>query len=163
MAVAETQPAAALEEYDFEASIGYWTILAARAFQKALGDELAPHGITFRQSQVLGWLVLHGEQSQVELAGRMMIEPATLVGVLDRMERDGLISRIASPSDRRCKLIRINPAASEVWSKVLSCARRVRTRASAGLTPSQFEALRDILKTVLNNLDDEARTGRECN
>ena len=143
-------------EYDFEESVGYWTVLAAHAFQKALNDELAPHGITFRQSQVLAWLALEGELSQVELAGRMMIEPPTLVGVLDRMERDGLINRQAADSDRRRKIIRVNPEAAEVWNKVAGCARRVRARAVKGLTERQVTSLRKTLKAVLGNLSEPA-------
>ena len=64
---------AGLQSYDFERSVGYWLILAARAYQKAFDVELAPHRLTYRQAQVLGWLVLDGELSQVELADRMMI------------------------------------------------------------------------------------------
>ena len=117
-------------QYDFEESVGYWVMLGGQAFQKALNDELLPHGITFRQSQVLGWLVLEGDLSQVELANRMMIEPPTLVGILDRMERDGWISREACAGDRRKKLIRIRPEAATTWAKIVQCARRVRARAT---------------------------------
>jgi MarR family transcriptional regulator for hemolysin len=139
-------------DYDFEESVGYWVILTAQAFQKALNDELAPHGITFRQSQVLGWLALKGDLSQVDLATRMMIEPPTLVGILDRMERDGLITRVASPTDRRCKMVHVNHNASAMWEKVVSCARKVRARAVDGLSPRQVNTLRKTLKTVLGNL-----------
>jgi MarR family transcriptional regulator, transcriptional regulator for hemolysin len=139
-------------EYDFEESVGYWMVLAAQAFQKALNDELAPHGITFRQCQVLGWLALDGELSQVDLASRMMIEPATLVGVLDRMERDGLIYRQATATDRRRKMIRVSPQAKDVWAKVVCCARKVRSRAVVGLTPNQVHGLIKTLRTVLGNL-----------
>lgn len=143
-----------LPDYDFEESIGYWVIVTAQAFQKALNDELAPHGITFRQSQVLGWLALEGELSQVDLAARMMIEPPTLVGVLDRMERDGLIARSPSPTDRRCKLIRVDRNAREVWTQVVQCARKVRARATQGLSARQINVMRKSLKTVLANLSD---------
>ena len=139
-------------EYDFEESVGYWIVLAAQAYQKALNDELAPHGITFRQSQVLGWLALDGELSQVDLAARMMIEPATLVGVLDRMQRNQWISRIGSSDDRRRKLIRVNPQAREIWKQVVCCARQVRGRAVAGLSERQVSALKKTLRCVLQNL-----------
>ena len=43
-------------EHDFEASVGYWVTVSALAFRKSLNEELAPHGVTYRQSQVLGWL-----------------------------------------------------------------------------------------------------------
>ncbi len=139
-------------EYDFEESVGYWIVLSSQAFQKALTDELAPHGITFRQCQVLGWLILKGSLSQVELAGHMMIEPATLVGVLDRMERDHWISRNPVAEDRRRKQVQINPQAREVWKQVVCCARRIRARATQGLTEQQVSTLKQTLRIVLSNL-----------
>jgi len=139
-------------EYDFEQSLGYWLVLAAQAYQNALNEELAPHGITFRQCQVLGWLVLDGELSQVELATRMMIEPATLVGVLDRMQRNEWISRSHSADDRRRKIIRVNPQAREIWERVVGCARCVRARAVEGLSPRQAATLMKSLQAVLQNL-----------
>jgi MarR family transcriptional regulator for hemolysin len=147
-------PAQPTLEYDFEESIGYWIVLSSQAFQKALNDELTPHGITFRQSQVLGWLALEGELSQVELAARMMIEPATLVGILDRMERDQWISRSSTAADRRRKVIRASQQAGEVWSKVACCARRVRAHAVQGLSERQIIALKRSLRIVLENLRD---------
>ncbi|MCA9198119.1 MAG: MarR family transcriptional regulator [Planctomycetales bacterium] len=154
--MAATQPTASTESvalnYDFEASIGYWIVLTSQAFQKALTDELQPHGLTYRQSQVLGWLVIDGELSQVELANRMMIEPATLVGVLDRMERDSLIRRCSSTGDRRRKVIRLTPQSSGVWEKVVQCAKRIRQQATQGLSDRQLAALIKSLRIVLNNL-----------
>ncbi len=141
-------------EYDFEASVGYWMVLGSQAFQKSLNEELLPHGITFRQCQVLGWLVLSGELSQVDLAQRMMIEPATLVGVLDRMQAHDWIRRDSTVEDRRRKLIRLQPAAREVWKKVAKCARRVRAQAVQGLSDRQVAELIKSLKIVVKNLSD---------
>lgn len=139
-------------EYDFEESVGYWMVLASQAFQKVLNNELAPHGLTFRQCQVLGWLVLKGPLPQVELANHMMIEPATLVGVLDRMERENWITRTVSESDRRRKKIQVNPEARTIWKQAVRCARRVRARAVEGLTERQASELKKTLRTVLGNL-----------
>lgn len=140
------------EEYDFEESVGYWMVLAAQAYQNALNEELTPHGITFRQCQVLGWLMLEGEMSQVDLASRMMIEAATLAGVLDRMERQQWISRQSSTGDRRRKIVQVNPEAREAWKQIVSCARRVRARAVTSLSPRQTAALKKALQCVLQNL-----------
>lgn len=150
-APASTAPIPGLE-YDFEESIGYWMVLASQAFQKVLGDELAPHGLTFRQCQVLGWLVLKGPLPQVELANHMMIEPATLVGVLDRMERENWIARTVSETDRRSKKIQVNPEARAIWKQAIRCARRVRARAVEGLTERQVSELKKTLRVVLGNL-----------
>jgi MarR family transcriptional regulator, transcriptional regulator for hemolysin len=138
--------------HDFEQSVGYWLTLATQAYHRALMEELAPHGITFRQSMVLGWLALEGELSQTALAAKMMVEPPTLVGILDRMERDGWITRHDCPNDRRKNLIRANSAVEPVWEKILQCGTRVRERASAGLSEHQLNNLQRGLQQIQHNL-----------
>ena len=140
-------------QYDFENSPGYWICTASHAFQKAINDELAPQGITYRQAQVLGCLALEGPTSQSKLADRMRIEPPTLVGVLNRMERDGWIRRDADKQDRRCKLICATAAAKPVWNKIVKCAFAVRGRATEGLTAKQLTTLRELLAIVQKNLE----------
>lgn len=142
-----------LQAYDFEQSIGYWLILAAREYQKAFDVELMPYGLTYRQAQVLGWLAIDGDLTQVELADRMMIEPATLVGVLDRMERDGLIQRTMFPTDRRKNLIQLCKHAGVVWTHVIECARRVRAIATEGLSDRQLASCFKTLQTIMRNLE----------
>jgi MarR family transcriptional regulator for hemolysin len=144
--------------FDFEESIGYWLTITTQAYHRAVFEELAPHGITYRQSMVLGWLALEGELSQAELAARMMIEPPTLVGILDRMERDGWITRQSCAADRRKKLIRATPAAEPVWEKIVECAKRVRGQATAGLSERQLAALKKFLRRMLHNLKTRQRT-----
>jgi MarR family transcriptional regulator, transcriptional regulator for hemolysin len=138
--------------FDFEESIGYWLTLSTQAYHRAVSDELEPHGITYRQSMVLGWLALEGELSQAELAAKIMVEPPTLVGILDRMERDGWISRHSCPGDRRKKLIRATTAAEPVWEKIVECAARVRSQAADGLSERQLDTLKKLLRRVLQNV-----------
>lgn len=141
-------------DYDFEESVGYWVTVTAMSYHRVLNAELAPHDITFRQSQVLGWLVLDGMLSQNDLAARMQIEPPTLAGIIDRMERSGWVVRTNCPGDRRKKLIQLTSAAEPVWEIVAQCARRIRAMATRGLTDDQVVALRDMLRSVHANLND---------
>lgn len=138
--------------YDFDASVGYWLTTATHTYHRAFNEELAPYGITFRQAQVLGLLALEDELSQGELASRMMIEAPTLVGILDRMERAGWITRHRCGRDKRRKLIRANPSAEPVWTKIVVCAKRIRQRATHGLTPEQISILKECLAQIRENL-----------
>ncbi len=139
-------------DYDFDESIGYWLTVTTQRYHRAFNDALVPYGITFRQSQVLGWLALEGELSQAELAGKMMIEPPTLVRILDRMERDGLIRRRPCPNDRRRKLIGATAKSKPVWAKIVECAKNIRARATDGLTERQQATLKKLLGRVHENL-----------
>jgi MarR family transcriptional regulator for hemolysin len=138
--------------HDLEESVGYWLTLTTQAYHRAVIEELAPRGITYRQSMVLGWLALEGEHSQTELAAKMMVEPPTLVGILDRMERDGWITRHGCPHDRRKNLIRANPSAEPVWEKILECGAKVRAQATAGFSGRELDTLKQLLRRVRENL-----------
>lgn len=145
-------------EYDFENSVGFWIMTAAHDYQRAVNDELAPTGITYRQCQVLGFLALAGPLPQAELADKMHLEPATLVGILDRMERDGWIKRLACRQDRRRKLIHPQPSAKPVWTKIVACVKRVRARATQGMKAGELATLKRLLGRVQKNLNRELST-----
>jgi MarR family transcriptional regulator for hemolysin len=141
-------------EFDFEKSVGYWVFATTHEMCRAMNEELSAHGITYRQWEVLAWISKAGGQSQSELAERMLIEPPTLVGVLDRMERDGWIERIPADGDRRKKLVRATPRVEPLWAKMVACAHRVRAKAVQNLRPEQLGDLRDILATIRENLNE---------
>ena len=143
-------------DYDFENSVGFWICQASHALQRAFNEELAPQGVTFRQAQVLGSLALEGRLSQTDLAERMRIEPPTLVGILDRMERDGWIRRGSDKNDRRKKLVEATSAAKPVWTKIVAVAKRVRGRATRGMTAAQLTQLKKLLTLVQSNLQTSA-------
>ncbi|ADB18240.1 transcriptional regulator, MarR family [Pirellula staleyi DSM 6068] len=147
-------------EHDFHDSIGCWVGMTARAFERALNEELAPHGITFQQWQVLAWLAFEGELSQAQLAQRLRVEAPTLVGILDRMERDMWIERVVAAGDRRKKLIRPMPKVKPVWERILAAARSVRMRATQGVSAVELEQVRLILERLRLNLsgEDELQT-----
>jgi MarR family transcriptional regulator for hemolysin len=138
--------------YDFEQSLLYSVCSTSLAMERALNEELAPHGITYRQWQVLGWLVLEGPLPQGELADRMRIEPPTLVGIVDRMERDGWLERSPCPEDRRRKLLRLTDRVEPVWERIASAARRVRSRAAEGFSDDDLHRLFAGLERVRGNL-----------
>jgi homoprotocatechuate degradation regulator HpaR len=69
---------------------------------------LAAHGLTEQQWRVLRALRA-GVDSQVELAAACVMHPASLSGVLGRMERDGLIARRRSTVDQRRVIVTTAP------------------------------------------------------
>ncbi len=139
-------------QFDFEGSLGYWICSTAHACRRALNSELEKQQITFRQWEVLAWIALEGELSQVELADRLGIEAPTLVGILDRMERDGWLDRYSCPDDRRRKRIRATEKAETVWAKMVECAHKVRAQAREGLSEEELALLKSMCGRIKVNL-----------
>jgi DNA-binding MarR family transcriptional regulator len=145
-------------EFDVERSIGCWVAQTSNALRRAMNDELAREGITFRQWEVLTWSVSGEALSQAELAERMGIEAQTLVGILARMERDGWLERSCCPNDRRKKRFRPTPQAEAVWSRMIDCCRRVRNRATEGMTEEDLAVFKRICEVIRQNLSPEPAT-----
>lgn len=139
-------------KYDFEESVGYWITLTHQSYFRTLESALAPHGITYRQAQVLAYLSIEGPLSQAELACRMMVEPPSLVGVIDRMEAGGLLERRPCPDDRRKKIIYPLASANRVWKKVVKCGKAVRAQATQNLSEREQATLKRLLKKVRDNV-----------
>ena len=142
-------------DYDFEESVGYWVTMTSHAIRRAIDLELAKENITLRQFEVLAWIALAGEQSQVELAERLGIEAPTLAGILNRMERDGWLERYGCPEDRRRKRIRVTPKAEAVWVRMADCSRRVRAKATQGITPEELQVFKRICHQLRTNVEPE--------
>lgn len=147
-------------QYDFEESIGYWLTLATQAYHRLFTEEIAPYGITYRQSQVLGWLAIEKKMTPAQLAEKMMIEPPTLSGILDRMERCGWITRDHCADDRRKKWIRATDEAEPAWEKIVECANKIREQAAEGLSLSERANLRKLLRLVSENCQSDRGTSR---
>ena len=69
-------------------------------------DLLAPWGITYQQALVLALLWDREPCSPGELADHLALDASSVTGLLNRMERAGLLTRTLDPRDRRRFLVR---------------------------------------------------------
>ena len=139
-------------QYDFDQSVGYWVTSANQAIRRVLTNRLAEHEITLRQFEVLVWLTHNPEYSQAQLAECIGIEPTTLAGVVNRMERDGWIVKTNCEDDRRRCRLRPTPKAEGIWVRSVSIAHAVRAQAVAGISQSDIDTLRRVCETIRDNL-----------
>ena len=83
---------------------------AAQTVSRLARERLAPFGVTPVQYAVLQVLWEQDGQSGAEIGARLVLDSATITGVLDRLESLGLIERTADRADRRVQRIRLTAA-----------------------------------------------------
>ena len=83
-----------------------------------------------------------------EISARMHITTGTMTSVLDTLERNGYIKRIADPNDRRRVLVDITPDAQAVLDKMLPEVQHVVAAAMANIDDDALQALLDALAAV---------------
>jgi DNA-binding MarR family transcriptional regulator len=72
----------------------------ARVVQDVFARASARHGLTAAQGRLL-CVLTEGPKAMGELAGILGVEKAAMTGLIDRIERHGLVQRTAVPGDRR--------------------------------------------------------------
>jgi DNA-binding MarR family transcriptional regulator len=92
--------------------IGYQVRLAQQRIFRNFEQHFAPHGLT---PGLLGVLILVDRNpglSQSALAQALGLERSTMVAVIDRLERQEMVARVASATDRRTYGIQLHPKMS---------------------------------------------------
>jgi MarR family transcriptional regulator, organic hydroperoxide resistance regulator len=88
--------------------IAVWQQITHRLLA-ALDDALADLDLTAAEINALACFAGRDAVSVRELVEATAQRPSTLTGVLDRLERRGLVGRSANPADRRSVLVRLTP------------------------------------------------------
>jgi MarR family transcriptional regulator for hemolysin len=86
---------------------------------------------------------------QTELARRVGVEDATMVAMIDRLVKAGLVAREPSPVDRRVKLVVVTRAGAKLYAKVQAEGAAVRRELLAGIDPAQLRGMTESLERLL--------------
>ena len=145
-----------MQFYDFEDSVGFIINTVAKAFHKALDCELRKFtGVTVGQWKVMVMLVRQNGLTQREIADRLNLEAPTIIPIIDRMEKDGLVERKVDPDDRRNNRIYRTQKAEALWDDMFTCAVKVRQLSLKDIAENEIQVTRNVLEKILHNLQLE--------
>lgn len=92
-----------------------------------------------------------------ELAARMGVTPATVTGLLDGLERAGLLRRERSSGDRRSVLARLTAKGGRFLDSVMPERFRLVSRLMAKVSESDRRALVRLLEAVGHGLQESSK------
>jgi DNA-binding MarR family transcriptional regulator len=147
---------------DKEKSIGFLVHEVARLFRRRFEDEARTHGVTLPQWRALIEIYKNDGISQVTLAGSIDTDPMTMSGILDRLEKRGLIERYPDPNDSRAKLARMTSEGETLVSTARNVGRELYENALNGLSPAEREDLAAGLVCIKNNLTNMTSDQKEA-
>ncbi|MDQ2706740.1 MAG: MarR family winged helix-turn-helix transcriptional regulator [Actinomycetota bacterium] len=145
--------ASRLARFSRHASLGYQVNLLARLLEQALRRRIAAHGVVPGQFPALLALYEREGRTQTELCHLVRIEQPTMANTLNRMQRDGLISRSPDPADGRRSLVELTARGRALRPALVAAADSVNADATGGLSDVEVQNLMDLLSRVVENLD----------
>jgi MarR family transcriptional regulator for hemolysin len=93
--------------------------------------------------------------SQSELADKLAVEGATMVAMIDRLVKAGLIVREASTTDRRVKRVVLTSEGVNIYEKVKAEAAALRRELLANTDPKQLLLATELLEGLQGIIDQQ--------
>ena len=141
---------AGTDDFVIEESVGYLVNRLARQMAGDLADELRPLGIGIGQWAILLFLWHHDGQSQAGLARRVAIEPPTMVRTIDRMVRDGLVTRAPDPDVGRASRISLTERGAALRDALVPRAVAVNEATLSRLSRAERTTFMELLRKLVD-------------
>lgn len=126
--------------------------LTTHAWRIALDRRLRPLGFSHSRWLLLLHLSRNDGCTHRELAQSMGIEAPTLVRLVDHMEKEGLLKRFGSETDRRVKHLRLSDAGLAAVENIRSYAVDLRKELLDGLSQSEIKSALNVLNSIRGKL-----------
>ena len=120
-----------------------------------ISDVARRHGLSHAALNALA--VIEGAGGPVptgEVSARMHITSGTMTTVLDTLERNGYVRRLADPDDRRRVLVDVTPAAQSVLDRMLPDVQQMAHTVMRVFDDKTLQALLSTLEAISSSVDN---------
>jgi MarR family transcriptional regulator, transcriptional regulator for hemolysin len=126
----------------------------SRAWRQALDRRLKYLGVSQASWMTIAMAAKASSPlSQSELADRLGVEGATMVAMVDRLVKAGLVVREPSTTDRRIKRVVLTETGTLLYGKVLAEAAAFRKELLLDLDPKKLLVATELLESLQGAID----------
>jgi DNA-binding MarR family transcriptional regulator len=140
---------------NFETNIGRYTGVLHQSMQKRLSEllEQAQTGITADQFRLLTHLWKEDGITQQQLAYLLKRDKAGVTRMVDILEKQHLVTRIANKQDRRANLVYLTKTGKELENSCAECAKQCLQDSMQDFTIEEQNMLATLLQKAIQNLN----------
>lgn len=135
-----------------EFRLGFLIHDVSRLRRSAFDRGLKPLGVTRAQWWVLANLARKDGMTQSQLAEALDLGKVAVGGLLDRLERSGLVRREIDPNDRRVNRVFLEPSSQRVIQDLRQVGRALNQQILEGLSHEEIEVAAAVLDKMKHNL-----------
>ncbi|MEO2035765.1 MAG: MarR family transcriptional regulator [Planctomycetaceae bacterium] len=125
--------------------------------QNRFGRFFREYGLTSSQYNVLR--ILRGEGKplpSLEIGTRMIQVVPAITGLIDRLEKQGLVSRRRCEEDRRVVYVEITSAAKKLLKRMDDPLLALHKQLSGALTRAELKELTRVMEKIRSGIDNAA-------
>ncbi|MFD5325761.1 MarR family winged helix-turn-helix transcriptional regulator [Streptomyces sp. NPDC127092] len=130
------------------ADAGYLLYRLGLRSGQLFNSALQESGLRLRHYAVLRYLATVDGALQRELSTRLGYDPSAIVGLVDDLERLGLVERRPAPGDRRSRIVVLTDAGRDFLKDSDRSSRRVTDSLLAPLSDEERAVLHGLLRRI---------------
>lgn len=137
-------------------TLGKGIHILSRQLKREMDFKLAKYGITGVQSAMIGFIYDESRKKDVfakDIEKNFDIRRASIAGMLQNMEKNGLIKRETVGDDARLRRIVLTQKALKIRKEVEKNIRKVEKQAMEGLTKEEVRKYVELTKKMSTNLE----------
>lgn len=137
---------------DWELRLGFLIHDVSRLRRSAFDRCLKPLNVTRSQWWVLAYLSREDGMTQSQLAVELDLGKVAVGGLIDRLEKTGLVRREADATDRRVNRVFLEPKSKQLIARMRKISHRMNEQILDGLSDSKLESTALTLDSMKRNL-----------
>lgn len=137
-------------------TLGKGIHILSRQLKREMDFKLAKYGITGVQSAMIGFIYDESRKKDVfakDIEKNFDIRRASIAGMLQNMEKNGLIKRETVGNDARLRRIVLTQKVLKIRKEVEKNIRKVEKQAMEGLTKEEVKKYVELTKKMSTNLE----------
>ena len=140
----------------------YQIFMAQQRLRTYIAGVLTKAGakVTLVQAGILFLLEKEDGQTMTVLSQALAVENPTLTGLIDRLEKAGLVRRQASPKDRRAIKIYLTPGGLEEAKKVKPLIRKINQEIKSEFSSEGLIQFQGVLKGLARKFEKPGKGER---
>jgi len=133
-------------------------VLAGKVVSQSFEENLVAQGITHAQFRTL-MALRYGSSDGVQMhriADWLGVTPRNVTAIVDALEGQGLVARVADPADRRAFKVRLTPAGEDRAVAAFKVNKVDQKSVLRALTPEETKQLRHLCMKLIRAVKEPA-------
>ena len=146
-----------MQTFDLEKSIGFIINRTGKALINVFDQELRKNfGITFGQWKIIIILANNNDGlTQKEIAEKLGLEGPTIIPIIDKLEKDGFVIRIADKNDRRNNRIFLTKKTNDSIDSMIKQGIKIKEISIKNIPHQNISITIDTLEKMWHNIQNE--------
>ncbi len=133
--------------------IGFLIYKIQNSVRTQMDTQFKKHGLTFTQSQVLRFLEENGgKATQQQLQKKMNVSHPTMVGIIQRLEKNGFVEVTTDEEDRRFKVVHLTGKQEVLKTDLKNKKEEIDRKMYADITDEEADQLISLLTRLHENV-----------